>query len=85
MISRSYSAMTAGSTLYCVFGRESRMRRSSALWHVSSGYVGTAFGAGPRSPTMSSPSPIQSVLRSQIAWKFMARSTGMLCRPICSW
>ena len=37
MISRSYSAMTAGSTLYCVLGRESRMRRSSALWHVSSG------------------------------------------------
>ena len=63
-------------TRYQVLGRESRMRRSSRLWQVSSGNVGTAFGRGPRSPTMSSSSPeVEGFVLAEV-WKARARSTG---------
>ncbi len=57
------------------------MARSSRLWQVSSGYVGTAFGRGPRSPTISSPSPIQNVFSSHRKRNARARSTGADQRP----
>ena len=57
------------------------MRRSSSEWQVSSGKDETALGLGPRSPTISSPSPMYMAFLSQRLRKFIARSTGVDTRP----
>jgi len=64
--------------------REFRIRRSSALWQVSSGKVGTALGCGPRSPTMSSSGPMKMVFLAHRFLKFKARSTVVECLPAFS-
>ena len=52
---------------YVCSSRVSSTWRSSTLWQVSSGNVGTAFGLGPRSPTISSSGPMYSVFFAQIS------------------